>query len=98
MICHRFNTPLVLYSEAWTGWITDLASYFAMDQRGYQPGEEGKAEEQRFLRKFKFAMTQIKDAQDYLITPDKRLLLTEQPQPATPVSFVNRGWLTGRRV
>lgn len=96
LICHRFKTPLALYSEAWQGWVCDIASYYAMEVRGYQPGEEGRGEEARFVRKYKMAMTRIKEAQDYMLTPDKRLLLAESPQPATPVGQPNRGWLVSR--
>lgn len=96
MLCHRFNTPLKLYSEAFVGWICDIAAYYAMERRGYQPGEEGQVEERRFIRNYKSAMSQLKDTQEYLITPDKRLLLTESPQPATPVSLPNRLWIVGR--
>jgi len=93
MICHRFNTPLSAYSEAWVGWVCDIAAYHAMDVRGWKPGDEGAAQEARFLRRWKNAMAQIKAAQDYLITPDKRLLMTESPQPATVLSAPNRGWV-----
>lgn len=93
LICHRFKTPLNAYSEAWVGWVCDMAAFYAMEVRGYQPGEEGRIEEARFVRKYKTAMELIKAAQTYLLTPDKRLLGTEDPQPATSVGAPNRGWL-----
>lgn len=95
MICHRFHTPLALYSEAWVGWICDIAALYAMERRGFKPQEGGGqgADEMRFLRRAKAARDAIKAAQDYLITPDRRLLLAESPQPATPVSAPNRGWV-----
>jgi len=93
MICHRFATPLSAYSEAWVGWICDIAAYHAMDVRGWKPGDEGAAQEARFLRRWKNAVAQIKAAQDYMITPDKRLLMSEVPQPATVSSQPNRGWV-----
>jgi phage gp36-like protein len=94
LICHRFKTPLNAYSEAWVGWVCDMAAFYVMEVRGYQPGEEGRIEEARFVRKYKTAMELVKAAQDYMLTPDKRLLGTENPQPATPVSQgPNRNWL-----
>src|SRR5690349_10260503 len=44
LICHRFKTPLNAYSEAWVGWVCDMAAFYAMEVRGYQPGEEGRIE------------------------------------------------------
>lgn len=98
LICHRFKTPLALYSEAWVGWVCDIAAYFAMDVNGWKPGDDGRDQEARFVRKYKTAMAMIREAQDYMLTPDHRLLGAESPQPATPVSLPNRQWLSLRRL
>ena len=98
LICHRFKTPLALYSEAWVGWVCDIAAYFAMDVNGWKPGDDGRDQEARFVRKYKTAMAMIREAQDYMLTPDHRLLGTESPPPATPVSLPNRQWLSLRRL
>ncbi len=98
LICHRFRTPLALYSEAWVGWVCDIAAYFAMDVNGWKPGDDGRDQEARFVRKYKTAMAMIREAQDYMLTPDHRLLGTESPSPATPVSLPNRQWLSLRRL
>ena len=92
-LTHRFITPLQHYSRAFVGWVCDMAIYFAMEVRGYNPDN---GEEARFRRKFKYAEERIKSAQAYMITPDKLLLLAETPQPATPYSYANRGWLVRR--
>ena len=96
LICHRFKTPLALYSEAWVGWVCDIAAYFAMEVNGWKPGDDGRDQEARFIRKYKTAMQMIREAQDYMLTPDHRLLGMESPPPATPVSLPNRQWLSLR--
>lgn len=92
-ICHRFNVPLKLYSEAFVGWVTDLTMLFLMNTRGFKPGSDD--EETRIVRLGKRAEQKAKDTQAYLITPDKALLLAEEPQPATPYSQPLRGWNRG---
>lgn len=89
-LMHRFVVPLQHYSRAFVGWVCDMASYYAMEVRGYNPDN---GEEARFLRKYKLAEKRIKEAQTYIITPDKLLLLAETPQPATPLSYPNRNYL-----
>lgn len=96
LICHRFKTPLALYSEAWVGWVCDIAAFFAMEVNGWKPGDDGRDQEARFVRKYKAAMQLIREAQDYMLTPDHRLLGAESPPPATPVSLPNRQWLSLR--
>ncbi len=85
-LMHRFVTPLQHYSRAFVGWICDLTAYYVMEVRGYNPDNN---EESRFLRKYKLAEKRITAAQAYMITPDKELLLAEQPQPATPYSYAS---------
>lgn len=90
-ICHRFETvPLKLYSEAFVGWVTDLCTFFLMDVRGFKPGSD--EEEARIIRKGKRAEQKARETQAYMITPAKELRVIEQPQPAVPYSFANRGW------
>lgn len=95
-ICHRFEViPLKLYSEAFVGWVTDLCTAFLMDVRGFKPGSD--EEEARILRKGKRAEQKARETQAYMITPAKELRTIEQPQPAVPYSYQNRGWNRGIR-
>lgn len=91
MVCHRFNVPLTHVSRAFVGWICEIAVKFAYDVRGYRPEEID--EQKRVLGNFKSAMQRLKDTQCFLITPDRELLNTEEPIPATVWSHPRRGWV-----
>ncbi len=94
MIGHRFCIPLRAYSEAWVGWVCQMAGFFAMERRGWKPGDEGIEQQRRFYGQYKRAIDFIKAAQDYQITPDKALLNQDgDPSPAEVASAPNRGWL-----
>ncbi len=94
MIGHRFNIPLRAYSEAWVGWICQMTGFFAMERRGWKPGDEGVEQSRRFYGQYKRAIEFIKAAQGYQITPDKELLNFDgDPSPAEVASAPNRGWL-----
>lgn len=94
MIGHRFDIPLRAYSKAWVGWICQMAGFFAMERRGWKPGDEGVEQARRFYGQYKRAIDFIKAAQGYQITPDRELLNSDgDPSPAQVVSAPNRGWL-----
>jgi hypothetical protein len=93
MIGHRFHIPLRAYSEAWVGWVCQMAGFFAMERRGWKPGDEGVEQQRRFYGQYKRAIEFIKAAQTYQITPDRELLNGgDDPLPAAVVSQPNRGW------
>jgi phage gp36-like protein len=92
---HRFERiPLRAYSEAWVGWVCQMAGFFAMERRGWKPGDEGVEQSRRFYGQYKRAIEFIKLAQAYQITPDRELLNSDgDASPASVVSAPNRGWL-----
>jgi hypothetical protein len=92
----RWELPLKYWSKSIVWAQCEVAySIVLPNKRGYKAGgDEDKLMEMRLKRVDKW----LKDARDYDITPDPRLMLTEPALPATVTGDRPRGWHGGADV
>lgn len=88
-IGQRFTVPLQQFSDSWVWLVCELAYFGMVGKRGHDP--EAKTES-TVDKRLDIAMTWLKSARDYDITPDPALVLTERRPVATMTSDVRRGW------
>lgn len=88
-IGQRFPVPLQQYSDNWIWLVCELAYFGLVNKRGHDP--EAKTEKVDDTR-VAMAISWLKSARDYEITPDPRLINTEPRRIATMTSDVSRGW------